>query len=185
MKKSAGFTLVEIMVVIGITVLLSGFALSYNRSGRRQVSLYRDESVVVGTLQRAKSLAAERFNKEISGRRNCTFGLHFDPGSKNFFLFQDMVPASSNPVADCNQANGVNYHYDASSVPSEKLESYTLDPQIDFSNIPVGGLDIVFVPPDLAVISNQTLPVTISLQTSDGSISADIIVSRAGLLSSQ
>ncbi|MEK7464328.1 MAG: prepilin-type N-terminal cleavage/methylation domain-containing protein, partial [Patescibacteria group bacterium] len=51
-----GFSIVELMVVVAITMLLSGFALSYNKSGLRQIALSRDQSVVVGALQRAKSL---------------------------------------------------------------------------------------------------------------------------------
>ncbi|MEK7464327.1 MAG: fibronectin type III domain-containing protein, partial [Patescibacteria group bacterium] len=78
---------------------------------------------------------------------------------------------------------GTSYRYDVSAGSLEKLESYNLDSQVSFFNIPPGGLDIVFVPPDLSVISNSQLPVTITLQSDSGTLSLNVSVSSAGQVS--
>lgn len=179
LKTDNGFTLVEIMIVIAITVLLSSIAITYNRSGERQIILFRDQALVVGLLNRAKSLAIQKYrDPDISGDYlSCAFGLHFESGSRDFILFQDFGEGG------CSLAN---YEYgptDPTQIPPpppEELESFSLDSRLEFSGIPAGGLDILFVPPDLDVVSTAGLPVTITIQTIDGSLTTSITVSTAG-----
>ena len=172
LKADKGFTLVEILVVVAITVLLSSLAISYNRSGEKQIILFRDQALVVGLLNRTKSLAIQKYrDPSISGDYlTCAFGLHFEPGSRDIILFQDL-----NEDDNCDSAI---YGYDL----TEGIETFSLNSRLEFSGIPVGGLDILFVPPELSVITAppDRLPVTITIQTIDGSLITSITISTAG-----
>ncbi|MCP6720207.1 MAG: prepilin-type N-terminal cleavage/methylation domain-containing protein [Patescibacteria group bacterium] len=177
LKASNGFTLVEIMVVIAITVLLSSIAITYNRSGERQIVLFRDQALVVGLLNRTKSLAIQKYrDPDISGDYStCAFGLHFESGSRDFILFQDFGEGG------CSLANYAYGPTDPTATPPpplEELESFSLDSKLEFSGIPIGGLDILFVPPELTATTTHAsgFPVTITIQTVGGGSTVPITV---------
>lgn len=181
-RNKAGFTLVETMVVIAITMVISTMLLTYNRSSEKQIVLFRDQAVLVGFLNRAKSLAIEKFNKEP---RVCAFGIYFPANEPNkFILFQDLQPADSEPTFGCR--NGADYNSDLRYGPDEKekMESFTIDSRLKFEGVP-GDLNIVFIPPELAVKSSSDLPVSITIKTIDGSGSASIVVGEAGQIVAQ
>ncbi len=171
-----GFTLVEMMVTISITLLISAMLLVYNRSNEKQIVLFRDQAVLVGFLNRAKTLAIEKFNKDS---RVCAFGLYFpsnDP--RKIILFGDLEPPDSPPIFGCRTANGqlnTNLRYD----PGEEIQSYTLDARLRFVNIP-NELAILFIPPGLNIQSSAPLPVVIKIETVDGTNSASMTVGEAG-----
>jgi len=172
--------LVEIIVVIAITVLLSGIAITYNRSGERQIVLFRDQALVVGLLNRAKSLTIQKYrDPDISGDYlTCAFGLHFESGSRDFILFQDFGEGG------CSLANheyGPTDPIATPPPPPEELESFSLDPRLEFSlsGIPPGGfLDILFIPPELTAATTHPdgFPVTTTIQTVGGEFTAPIVV---------
>lgn len=174
-----GFTLVETMVAIAITLVLSTIVLSYNRSSEKQIVLFRDQAVVIGVLNRAKSLAIEKFNSDPNV---CAFGVHFDQNLSTFVLFQDLsLGGASEPVFGCRDyAQGTynsNLRYDGGS---ELFESFSLDPRLEFGAIPSNGLDILFIPPEINVTSTEVLPVTINIKTKDNSASASITIGQGG-----
>lgn len=176
-KSGKGFTLVEIIVVVAITVLLSSIAITYNRSGERQIVLFRDQALVVGLLNRAKSLAIQKYrDPDISGDYStCAFGLHFESGSRDFILFQDFGEGG------CSLANHEYGPTDPTRMPPpppEELENFSLDSRLEFSGIPMIGLDILFIPPELTAATTHAggFPVTITIQTVGGDFTAPITV---------
>jgi len=182
MKHRSGFSLVEIIVVISITVLLSTLVIGYNRSSEKQLILFRDQATIVGVLNRAKALAIEKFREPEADFDNCAFGLHFDNGSREYILFRDLG------VGGCDD---VNRSYDAGGVTSgattllEEISRFSIDEKSVFANIPVVGLDILFVPPDIDVVSNSLFPVEIIIETVDGGVSVSVGVSGSGQVSMQ
>lgn len=164
--KNGGYTLVEILVVVGIVTILSGVALGYNRVSNTQLSLFKTESLLIGYLNRAKTLSQQRLN--IEGV--CAFGVHF--ASSSFFVFGDKI---EDPLTNrqCRTSDGA---YTGSGVYEETDyladnrivldSSITLNPQID-------NIDILFLPPDLSV--------TTTFRGADGaSLPIDIVISGPG-----
>jgi len=172
-----GYSLVELLVVLGITVLLSGVLLAYNRSSERQIVLYRDQALIIGLLNRAKSLAAQKFNPAGSLTDvPCAFGLHFDEVSKDFYLFQDIGPGG----CDTPRTAG----FDGADT-AELIETFSLDRRLEFLSIPAGGFDVMFVAPDLNVSTTLLLgfPITVNIRVLGETLKASIIISSAGQIS--
>jgi type II secretory pathway pseudopilin PulG len=163
-----GFTLIETVVVVAITMILSGIVLAYSRSTERQILLYRDQAFIVGVINRAKSLAVQKYHEtQLSGRVNCAFGVHFAP-PRSFILFQDLDQGSC-------PANRT-YAYDQ----GEEIQTLSLDNHLQFDM--QSNLDILFIPPELqATTTNPTgFPVTIVIKTNDDTRRATTTVSAAG-----
>ncbi len=168
-----GFTLVETFIVISITLLLSALAFTYNRSSERQIALFKEQAVIVGLLNRAKSLAIQKYQNPATPQfLTCAFGLHFEANSPNYILFQDLGQGSCGPDVS-------NYRYDSTSNPPEALETFSLDPKVEFVNL-ASDLDILFVPPELNIISTQQLPVKVTLGTKDKMSTVSITVAEGG-----
>ncbi len=84
--STSGFTIIEMLVVLGVTLALSGILLGHNRSGNLQMSLYTDQAKVVGTLERAKSLTLQKYRGE--GDSVTSFGVAF---SSNKIILQQIL----------------------------------------------------------------------------------------------
>ena len=87
--KRAGFTLVEILIVIGITAVLSSMVLTYTSASRDQVALYVEQAKLAQTISRAKSLAITTYN-DPNGEEDsipCGYGVHFDYDAGEYLLF--------------------------------------------------------------------------------------------------
>lgn len=169
-----GFTLIETLVVISVTLILSALALSYNRSSEGQLILYKDQAVVVNFLNQARYLTAQKYRDPSTPDYSaCAFGLHFELGSRNFVFFQDLAEG------DCESGNS-NYRYDEGANPSETLEVFSLDPKLGFEGIPEEGLDIFFIPPDVDASSSAGLPVSFVIKTLDGKFRATTTIASGG-----
>ncbi|KKU94356.1 MAG: hypothetical protein UY26_C0002G0138 [Candidatus Jorgensenbacteria bacterium GW2011_GWA1_48_13] len=174
LKSREGFSLFEMVVVVGITVLLSAITLTYNRSSERQLILFKDQAVVVGLLNRAKSLAIQKYqNPAITADYVfCAFGLHLE-APRDVILFADLGEGSCDPT-------NANYRYDAGVVPPEALETKSLDVRNEFSGLPEGGLDILFIAPELTATTSADFPVGITINSTVGGLSAATTISAAG-----
>src|SRR5438105_773284 len=59
----SGFTLIELLVSMMITMLLSGFIITYTSGGRAQTTLYVEQAKLGQLVSRAKSLSISTYNK--------------------------------------------------------------------------------------------------------------------------
>ena len=170
-KRVGGFTLIEILVVVGIMMMLSVIVLGYNRSTDSTLRLFRDQAIVIGVLNRAKALAIEKFDAPGA----CGFGIHLSAASQTFLLFGD---SNTNPGNDC-YAGG--YQGNILYESGEEIEiPFEIDSRFAFSLYDAGGtsvseFDIVFIPPDPIATSTVQFPLTI--QINDGAASASVRVS--------
>ncbi|MFA6407638.1 MAG: prepilin-type N-terminal cleavage/methylation domain-containing protein [Candidatus Paceibacterota bacterium] len=193
-SRRSGFTLNEVLVVLAITVFLSGMLLSYNRSSEKQIKIFKDRSLIVGIFNRAKSLAEERFVGG-GGANACAFGMNIDIPNKKISLFQDIKPGAD--VFTCKNLNGT---YSPSlaasgafySDPTELLEEYVLDPRVVMTakkGIPGVSInttaDILFVPPEMSATSTVSFPIVITLADAAGANSSMMTILSSGQITTQ
>ena len=90
-RQDGGFSIVEVMVVISITILLSVLTLGYNRSSEKQILLFGDQTHVVSVLNRAKALAIEKFVEAGTDQAitTCAFGVRFSK-PRSFSLYRNV-----------------------------------------------------------------------------------------------
>lgn len=178
LKGKNAFTLIETLVVMGITVMLSVIVLGYNRSSDTTLALYRDQALVVGALNRAKALAIEKFNSLDA----CAYGVHFERDSKQFLIFKDLNK-NQNVGADCRIAGEyqgtVAYE---SGIGEEEGVPFDLDSRsklvlYDGLGAKTSFLDILFIPPDPVTTSTQGLPLTVQIES--GGV-VKVIISQGG-----
>ncbi len=134
-KDQSAFTLIETLVVIAITAVLSTIFIVYSGSSNSNLNLYTSRAEVVSTLERAKSLALDKSAYGSYGAKGsyCAFGVHFDlAGGRNYYLYG--IATSS------NNCSGVNYAW-----PGSAIQTSTLTGQAQF--VSPTPADIYFVPP--------------------------------------
>jgi len=78
------FTLIELVTVIAITTILSGFFLAYSSSSRDQVAISTETAKVAQTIARAKSLALSTYNRTP---QPCGYGVSFDYDAQTYSVF--------------------------------------------------------------------------------------------------
>lgn len=146
-----GFTLIETMVVVAITLFLSGILLTYNRSTDNQVVLAAEQARVAGVLYRARSFALQKniLKGDISA---CGFGVHFEkPG--RVILFED-IPSDPD---DCRTNN-------ATYETEEFLEEVLLNTRVTL--ISFDSPDVFFESPYLTTTPPETI-ITLALVGSE------------------
>jgi len=72
------------LVVIGITMLLSSIAIGYSKIGQNEVALTVETSKVAELILQAKELSINTYGLTESGAKACAFGVHFDVAAKLF-----------------------------------------------------------------------------------------------------
>lgn len=170
-----GFTIIELLVVLGIMAMLSSIAILYSRTGENQILLFKEQSKVISVILRAKSLALQTFAESAAGV--CGYGVHFTGAPDNqFILFKDLAASGS----DCGTAD------QKYSGATENFEVNQLDPALKFAQLDL--TDIVFVPPDPLVFLNPApavgqTSVLIKIATQDGASEVKIKVNNAGQVS--
>lgn len=172
--NSSGFTLFEMLLVIGIMSLLAATLIVYSHTGEKQITLFKEQARVLSVLARARNLGITSFIKlNSSGPIPCGYGAHFE-APRTMIIFQDMA-------VDCGQADHI--YSGVNSV--ELFESSTLDKDISFSFLSLS--DVVFVPPNpLVFITPDQDQAIITLTTfGDNPVTASVSVSTANQISIQ
>jgi prepilin-type N-terminal cleavage/methylation domain-containing protein len=125
-KKSsrAAFTLVEMLVVIGISTLVSAAAILYSNVGQNEVALTVETAKVAQLVLQARELALDTYTGTVtSTTRPCGYGVHFDFDSnpQTYSLFAYMVP---NDIIPCPSAATVVSSTILTSGPSGNMSAY-------------------------------------------------------------
>lgn len=92
-----GFTLIEILIVLAITAVLSGLAIVYTHVGQNQISLSIEESKIAQLILEAKELSIATYS---SNSATCAYGVAFDYASSaasstySLFAYNAASPSS-------------------------------------------------------------------------------------------
>jgi prepilin-type N-terminal cleavage/methylation domain-containing protein len=79
-----GFTLIEMLIVIAISAMLSAIAISYSGIGRNEVSLSVEAAKISQVILQAKSLSIATYG---SAAGPCGYGVSFDTSAQTYSIF--------------------------------------------------------------------------------------------------
>ena len=176
-----GFTLVEIIVVVSITVFLSTVLITLSRQSRTGINLDSERLKIAQVIQKVRSYAVSGVvfdpNRETP---HCAYGLSIEPSERSYTVFT-LDTALPN---DCGSNLGIPVLPDPRFV---EKESYSLPSEIQFTAL----TDLAFVlflnQPKIGLIfGDENVPASptsliISLEKTDGSQSSQpITLSPAG-----
>ena len=150
-----GFTLMELLVVMGITMMLSASAIGYSRGGEDVLNVQISAQKILSDVNQVVSYSLSSPGRRSDpNKRYCGFGMHLTSGSRTYDIFGDVPSGSS-----CKNSNDItkDKRFDASDeklyVPAPTLKHSVID---SVKLIPSGTVinDIVFVPPDPTLYVN-------------------------------
>ncbi|MBI2624790.1 MAG: type II secretion system protein [Candidatus Nealsonbacteria bacterium] len=177
------FTVIEILVVLGIVVFLTAAILPSYRLGGQVIALERSANFLSQEIRRVQEMAVS--SKEV-GRGIVPQGQEFYPAG-GFGIYLKRQPFEITIFADCNGNGEVDRGIDCGTSPnkfSEVLESLSLEQGTNILSLsPSSPLTIIFKAPDpLTIISGgNEATLTLSLN-SDASKTKVIKVNSAGLI---
>ncbi|MDE1970104.1 MAG: prepilin-type N-terminal cleavage/methylation domain-containing protein [Patescibacteria group bacterium] len=172
-SRELGFTLVELLLVMTITLTLTTMAIGYSRVGNDSLYLQQSVQKVLTDLNQAASYALSSPARSDGGRY-CGFGLHF---SGDHYLFYGAVP----PSAGCAGTRS----YDTTPGSRDHVFYTTMLNHSSIQRVIAGGTaahDIFFLPPDPAVYvdgATTTTPVEIVVQSERG-VTTSVCVNQIG-----
>jgi len=141
-RNLRGFTLVEMMVSIGIITLLSIMILSYNRRAETITALTRSANKLVFELQRIQNEAMLVYQTGEEKEKICGWGIYIPPDfpQKEIISFADLCTENNKTKGDTVYSEG------------ETKEEIPLVKQTEIfdSNIE----SVVFVPPEPRIYFN-------------------------------
>ncbi len=134
--RTSGFTIVEMLVVVGVTTLLSSMVLSYSSSSRGQITLLVEKAKISQIISRAKTMSIATY-KDTSATPPCGYGVDFDYTTGQYGIFR-YVAASCANITSINLPSKV-------AVPGFQ---YVLPTGLNFTTGSNALYNVLFLPPD-------------------------------------
>ncbi|MDO8743196.1 MAG: type II secretion system protein [Candidatus Azambacteria bacterium] len=174
-----GFTVVEIVVVLGIMVIITGIALFNAGSEKQDSALFRSAQNLSLNLRKVENNALS--SRVFKDRVPCGWGVHFNwPDLTSYTIFADTA------INDCD---GVDRDYKRDAGGSEDLVIVNFEAGIKIDGITNNVADIVFIPPAPSVVftssSGQEAIDAVQIILSNKKFSTrEITINAAGFISS-
>jgi len=176
LSRKKGFTIIEVLVAVSITIFLSSALILYNSRSREQTSLYLEQGKVAQIISRAKSLAISTYARE----NNCGYGVRFDYANSKYYIFAyGGAPVNCATVAQ----DGIDLQFESEVAG---FPPFQLNPVLIFGSGQNRLTDVLFIPPDpetVIMTEGDAFPVengTVYLQTKDGLAGVSVKVGVAG-----
>lgn len=130
-----GFTLIEVLVTIGVLTILSSLIIVYSREGEISSILFREGAKIVSDLNRAKNLAIS--SQMWKDQKPCGYGVYFDKLNNKYIIFAEIAEDCLNAPHQRNPNN-----------PND-VAIIQLNPPLFFKSI--NFTQVFFLPPDPTV----------------------------------
>lgn len=166
LNDKKGFTIIELVIVIGIISILSIIIIPSYHAGQNQFALQRSAHKLAQDLRKAQEMAMS--SNEISGKNPTGYGIDFKKSRSNYYIL--FANLNSNTQRDGSD---------------QDLETIELESKIIISDLsPSNNFSILFSPPDPITwvnnSSSKTAEITLSIQ---GTNETKIVrVNPAGLI---
>ena len=187
-EKEQGFTLLELLVVMSITVALAAMVLGYSRESSNQLALASTESKILSLINRAKFLSIETyFGGGRSGdQRICAYGVKVDTFKREMFIFQDL-----SSTGNCPGDSDGSYTESYSKNQDERLYGELNEVKLENTALTFGETDleeVIFIPPDPQTKINNsdaTKEAKVSVKLKEGNGQFVITVNKYGQIKAQ
>ncbi len=178
------------MVVLGITLLLAGIAVTYSQESRQLILLNSEKVKIAESISKTKALAITGYTKPASLPPPCAYGFEVNYTNQTFAIF--FIHATTTPPAfTC--ADVASFLSITPNIPTY-IDGYPqkIDKNLKISSPPGNGLlYAIFIPPNLDVMmfdstnsKNIFSSLGINLEAkASSSIKGTITVSQNGYLS--
>ena len=170
-----------------MTTILTGVFLGYTRGSDAQIVLFRDRDVLIGSLNYAKALAAQKFN---ANPRACAFCMNLTRAAIGYAtvirVFQDVRPVSA-PL--CKDSVTGAYHNDFQFISTDDavVSTYTIDSRVA---VMVAGAqtfnqNFLFIPPELIATTSVSGGFPVTLEMSASSFVTRVSMHEGGQITTQ
>jgi len=197
-KRKAGYTLIELGIVLAVLAILAGLVFQGQGVGRNQLILIREKAAIMNLFYRAKAMSIQRFTAKggTSGQPQdvCAFGVVFEPGVTNgSFLFGDVADQTNDPCKIAGAYQG-NVGFDSKDYPFTGPDDfYTPDTRAsvtmtDGSGVGLSSATVLFIPPDPTPTSTSGVlfPISITIFIAGNTqASSTITITEGGLIEEQ
>jgi len=182
-KKFSGFTLVELVITVGITVLLTGVLVIYSQDSRRQILLNVEKGRISQAILEVKSLALAGYTAPPTNPPPCSYGMKIDYENQTYYLFEYYPPSGCSDVMDISSISENSLFY---RITKEGI----IDKDVKFVEHDDSFKYLVFIPPSIKVIifkdentRENFGSLAVYLETKDGTAETKISISQSGELS--
>ena len=189
-----GFTIVEMLIVLAITALLSTLAIVYTHVGQNQISLSIEESKVAQLILQARELSIATYSTNAA---TCAYGVSFNYAAQTYSLFAYNSAVNTGGRFICPSLASTTAAIAAGSMAKYGGGSWQVHPAngVVLKDFGAGSStidDILFYPPDpFTLISTDggstfqspTPTAYIYLGTADGATTRIITINPAGQVS--
>lgn len=179
----AGFTLIEVLIVIAISAMLSAMVIIYGSVGRNTITLSEETAKISHFLFQAKELAASGYAPSTSV---CGYGVFFDYANNEYSLFAYEPGGLQCPDAASISISSFN---DSEMSPySDSTWKVPVKPGVHFQQ-GSGDAVVLFYPPDPTTListndgtfwSDNQPSSSIKFVTADGQTTSTITVNSVG-----
>lgn len=168
-----GQTILELLVVLTLTTLLTSMVITFNRTANNQNQLFQFTDKFLLDIRQVQDLAylSQEYNgpeESYRGQIPCGYGIAFDQNSgKSYLIFAAFS-------ADCNQLGTSNY-------TRAKIEQVNLPPLIKITQ--VSSNPVIFVPPyprSIFFPPAESMTIRLALQGSENNVFREITINKAG-----
>jgi prepilin-type N-terminal cleavage/methylation domain-containing protein len=174
--KRKGFTLIEMLVTLGIITALSAMILVYSRKSESVSNLIREGNHIAFEIRRAQNQAMLMLQQDSGSEKICGWGIYIDTNTpEQFLLFKDLCEEGT--------SKGNEKYNDGEEV---EIISLLKRVEIFYSNVS----SITFIPPEPRVKFEPNLDdgdnasIQIQLKNQPGTY-YEIQVSKAGQISKE
>ena len=181
-RNKKGFTLIEIVVVMGIISILSSMMIGYSQRNSKQVLLATTQAKLVSVFSRAKFLSIQSFfNLENADDFVCAYGVKVDFGAdpQKVYIFKSVNDEPcSGPDSLSDNSFLDDYDLDTGLYNTVDLSGELNQLQLSDKGVTLSGNGsddyVIFIPPEPRVrfkndtsADDDSLTVTVSIDDSN------------------